>query len=167
MRTLVLIRHAKSSWDTVGLADHDRPLNDRGRRDAPRMGRRLARRGTVPDLIVTSSAVRARSTAELIASELGAGTVVEAARIAVDERLYASSVEELALVIRSLDDDLGCVALVGHNPEISELARRFSNEIDEMPTTAVVELSFDLASWADFGVTAPTMVLFDSPRRSQ
>ena len=113
MKTLLLVRHAKSSWDHPGVDDHDRPLNARGRRDAPEMGRRLAERGLVPDRILSSTALRARTTAQLIAEGLG----FDVDRIILDERLYAASADEVLRVIGEIDGDVGTAMVVGHNPE--------------------------------------------------
>jgi phosphohistidine phosphatase len=170
VKTLVLMRHAKSSWDSPGLVDHDRPLNERGRHDAPRMGRRLLERGIEPAVIITSTAERARSTAALVAGELG----VPARRVIADDRLYAASVETMLRVIRSLDDRLACAMLVGHNPEMTELATRFSKSAESMSTAAVAVFSFDAESWADVRTATsagnvavpPVGVTFDAPDRS-
>ncbi len=159
MKTLLLVRHAKSSWGDQTLPDHERPLNHRGRRDAPRVGARLRERGVVPDAIVTSTAVRARSTAEILAQalDLGSGRIVE------DDRLYGATADGLLDIIRALDDESTSVMLVGHNPEIGELASRLSDEIAEMPTCAVAEFRFDVADWAEVGAIAPVEVLFEAP----
>ena len=123
-RTLFLVRHAKSSWDDVALPDEERPLADRGKRDAPMMGKRLAKRQVKPDLILSSPARRALSTAEIIAKELN----FRAEDIVVDERLYATEADMLLGVIGELSDKLTCVMLFGHNPEFADLAQRLSNE---------------------------------------
>lgn len=160
MKTLYLVRHAKSSRDDPMLADRERPLNDRGRHDAPVMGRRLARRGAKPDTIVSSPAVRALATARLIAKELG----IDRARIVVDERLYATSADELLAVVRALDDRLDRAMLVGHNPEMTDLAQRLSAAIGALPTCAVAEFGFDTRSWADVGAIAPNKATLDTPK---
>ncbi|AWB96471.1 histidine phosphatase [Agromyces badenianii] len=170
MKTLVLMRHAKSSWDTPGLLDHDRPLNERGRREAPRMGRRLGERGIRPDVIVTSTAERARSTAAFVAAALG----TEERRVIADERLYSASVDTLLRVVRSLDDRLACAMFVGHNPEMTDLAARLFREAEAMPTAAVAVFRFDVASWSDVRIAThggrsaapPVSVTFDAPDRS-
>ena len=99
MKTLFLVRHAKSSRDDLSLSDRDRPLDDRGKQDAPMMGKRLAKRDVKPDLLVSSPALRALTTAQLIAGELG----YKRKDIVVDDRLYASSPDDLLAVIRALD----------------------------------------------------------------
>ncbi|MDQ0893683.1 SixA phosphatase family protein [Agromyces ramosus] len=160
MKTLLLVRHAKSSWEQTGVSDHERPLNHRGRRDAPDMGRRLAERGVAPDVLLTSTAVRARSTAALIADALG----FDQARITADERLYGASVDEVLAVIRELADDDSCAIVVGHNPETESLAHRFAGEIRDLPTGAVAEFTFDVDAWDELGEVAPTSVRLDTPR---
>lgn len=160
MKTLLLVRHAKSSWDDPALGDRARPLNDRGRRDAPKMGTRLARRGVRPDLILSSPATRALATAESIAGELG----YERGRIVTDERLYAAEPDRLLAVIRRLDDDARCVLLVGHNPELTALAHRFADTIDHMPTCAVAQFTFDASSWTNVGRSPALGVAFERPK---
>lgn len=147
MKTLFLVRHAKSSRDDPQLTDKERPLNDRGRRDAPRMGVRLAKDGVKPDLIVSSPAVRALTTAELIAKELDY-TVDD---IAVDNRLYAATTDQLLAVIREHGEKPKHLMLVGHNPEFTALASSLSSDIADMPTCAVAEFRLDIRSWADVG----------------
>ncbi|MFD4421164.1 SixA phosphatase family protein [Agromyces sp. NPDC058484] len=161
MKTLLLVRHAKSSWEHPGTSDHDRPLNERGLRDAPAMGHRLAERGVAPDVILSSTAVRARATAELIAAALGFG----AARVITDERLYGASADEVLRVIGELDNEVACAIVVGHNPETASLAHQFSDEIHEMPTSAVAEFTFDVDAWYELDGASPVDVLVESPRR--
>jgi phosphohistidine phosphatase len=162
MKTLFLVRHAKSSWDDAALTDKDRPLNDRGRRDAPKMGTRLAKRAVKPDLILSSPAVRALSTAEIIAQKLD----YRRKDIAVTERLYAVEADDLLDVIHQLGDKVERVMLIGHNPELTELAHRLSGEITHMPTCAVAELKFDAKSWSVIGKINPADVLLDYPKNS-
>ena len=161
MKTLYLVRHAKSSRADPSLADRDRPLDDRGTRDAPKMARRLARRHVRPDLLVSSPALRALTTAQVFAEELGC----KRKDIVVDGRLYASSPEQVLAVVEELDDKRDRVMLFGHNPEFSELARRLSREISEMPTCAVAELDFDTKSWSDVGAIEPVRAALDFPKK--
>lgn len=160
MKTLFLVRHAKSSRDDPSLADRERPLNDRGLHDAPMMGQRLSRSGMKPDRIVSSPALRALTTAQLIADAIG----FPRQDIAIDDSIYESSPERLLAVIRGLDDKLDCVMVVGHNPEFAELAHRLAPEITEMPTCAVAEFRFDARAWADVGVLDPAKVKLDTPK---
>ena len=161
MKTLFLVRHAKSSRDDPSLPDRDRPLDDRGRRDAPKMGKRLAKRDVKPDLLLSSPALRAVTTAQLIAEEIG----LESKDIAVDDRLYASSPDDLLAVIRALDNKLDRVMLFGHNPEFSDLAHRLSSEIVDMPTSAVAEYDFDTKAWSDVGEIEPVKATLDYPKK--
>ncbi|HKX43412.1 MAG TPA: histidine phosphatase family protein [Burkholderiaceae bacterium] len=159
MKTLFLVRHAKSDKNDPTLPDRDRPLADRGQKEAPKMGKRLARRDVKPDGLVSSPALRALTTAQLIADEIG----FKRQDIAVDERLYESSVDGLLAVIRGIDDRLARVMLFGHNPEFTELAHRLASDITEMPTCAVAEFEFDTTTWSDVGKVAPVTAKLDHP----
>jgi phosphohistidine phosphatase len=163
VKTLFLIRHAKSSWDDTALPDKDRPLNDRGRRDAPKMGKRLAKRDVKPDLILSSPARRALKTAEIIAKKLD----YKRKDIAVDDRLYASAVDRLLNVIHGLGNKPERVILFGRNPELTELARRLSGEITHMPTCAVAEFTFNTKSWSKIGKANLAKVALDYPKKKK
>lgn len=162
MKTLFLIRHAKSSWDDPALTDQDRPLDERGMRDVARMGRRLARRDVKPDLIMSSPALRALSTAEVVARKLG----YRRKDIVVSGRLYAGCADELLGAIQALGNKLERVVLVGHNPELTELAHRLSSGITHMPTCAIAEFRFDAKSWSAVGKAEPAQVTLDYPKKS-
>jgi phosphohistidine phosphatase len=162
MKMLFLIRHAKSSWDGTALPDKDRPLDDRGRRDAPKTGDRLAKRDVKPDLILSSPAMRALKTAEIIAKKLD----YRRRDIVVDDRLYAVEADNLLDVIHKLGDKLERVLLFGHNPELTELAHRLSSKITHMPTCAVAEFTFDAKSWSRIGKVKPAKVTLDYPKKS-
>lgn len=125
------------------------------------MGKRLGKRGVKPELIVSSPALRALTTAQLIAAEIG----YPREAIFVDERLYASSPDGLLAVICALDDTLEHVMLFGHNPEFTDLAHRLSNEIVDMPTCAVAEFRFDAKAWADVREITPAKVKLDAPKK--
>ena len=161
VKTLFLVRHAKSSRDDPSLSDRERSLDDRGRQDAPTMGKRLGKRGVKADLLVSSPALRALTTAQLIADEIGR----QRKDIVVNERLYASTPDDLLAVIRALDDRLDCVMLFGHNPEFTHLAHRLSSKIADMPTCAVAEFHFDTRAWAAVGETDPVKVKLDAPKK--
>ena len=162
MKRLFLIRHAKSSWDDTALPDKDRPLDDRGRRDAPKMGKRLAKRDVKPDLILSSPARRALTTAEVIAKKLD----YKLKDIVVDNRLYAGGADDLLNVIHELRDKLERVMLFGHNPEFTELAHRLSSEITHMPTCAIAEFTFNAKSWSNIGKAKVAKVALDYPKKS-
>ncbi len=162
MKKLFLIRHAKSSRDDPELSDKDRPLNDRGKRDATKMAEQLARRDVNPDLILSSPAMRALTTAEIVARKLG----YELHDIVVDEHLYAVEADDVLDVIHALGDKLKIVMLFGHNPELTELGQRLSAEITHMPTCAVAEFTFDAKSWSCIGKVEPAHVALAYPKRS-
>jgi phosphohistidine phosphatase len=160
MKTLFLVRHAKSSRDDSSLPDRDRPLDDRGKRDAPMMGQRLAKRDVKPDLLLSSPALRALTTAQLFAKEVGYKRDV-----VVDDRLYAGNPDDVLAVIGALDMKVDRVMLFGHNPEFTDLAHRLSSEISDMPTCAVAEFRFDTKVWSDVGKIEPTNVAVDRPKK--
>ena len=160
MKTLYLIRHAKSSKDDPNLSDRDRPLADRGRRDAPTMGKRLAERDVKPDLLVSSPALRALTTAQLMADEIGYARE----KIVVDDHLYGSSADVLLALVRALDRKADRVMLFGHNPEFTELAHRLSSDIADMPTCAIAEFRFDTKKWSDVGELDPAQATLDQPQ---
>jgi phosphohistidine phosphatase len=143
MKTLLLVRHAKSSWSHTELADAERPLTRRGIRDAREMAKRLAKDSAKVEAIVSSSAVRALATATIVAKKLG----YKPKKISVDARLYAAPVRDLLKVIQTQDDRLRRVMLIGHNPGLSELIQRLSKVVVDLPTGAVATLKFDANSW--------------------
>jgi phosphohistidine phosphatase len=126
------------------------------------MGERLAKQDAQPDLIVSSPAVRALATAQLIAKQLD----YKSTDIVVDERLYAAAPDDLLQVIHELGDRAKRVMLFGHNPELTELAHRLSSRITDMPTCAVAEFSFDTKSWSTVGKQQPAKVAHYRPKRS-
>ncbi|MFN3705379.1 MAG: SixA phosphatase family protein [Thermoflexales bacterium] len=161
MKTLFLIRHAKSSWDDPRLDDMDRPLSERGLRDAPEMGRRLAERQVKPDRLISSPALRALSTARIIAQALNYDTE----QIVVDKRLYEATPKRLLKVIREQGAGPRCIMLFGHNPELTEFAQSYVPTLQHMPTCAVVQLDFNIESWEDLGEEQPVSVWFSKPRQ--
>ena len=162
MKNLILIRHAKSSWDEPVPADLERPLNPRGLRDAPFMGSVLKFRGLIPDRIVSSPATRALATAQRIAAEVG----YEPAAIEVQDTLYGQSPPRLIEMIRGFDDRWNRVFLVGHNPELTELVNRLAGEnLANIPTCGLASLEFEVDSWAYLMAGAGRLVLFDYPKR--
>jgi phosphohistidine phosphatase len=163
MKTLILVRHAKSSWGDAALPDSDRPLNDRGKRKARKMGKRLAKRDVTPDKVLSSPAKRALTTAQIIARKLD----YKPKKLVVDDRLYAVGADDLLKVIHELGGKLKCVMLFGHNPELTELAHRLSSEITHLPTCAVAELGFNVKSWSEIGEAKPRKVTLHYPSKSQ
>lgn len=163
MKRLTLLRHAKSSWRDPELADFDRPLNKRGKRDAPRMGRRLAQRGFAPDLLLVSPARRARLTAEAIIEQLG----IDNSRLIFDERIYMASTEELVQLLRSIADDRQNVLLVGHNPGITDLANYLvDGQIENIPTCSVFSVELQVASWMELERSSARLLFYDYPKKT-
>lgn len=143
MKTILILRHAKSSWDNNNLSDHDRPLNDRGKSDAPCMGRLLLREDLVPDLIISSSAERALGTAEAVAAESGFE-----GELRTSPDLYMGDLEDYLSVLGDLSGDFQRVMVVGHNPGISELVELLTGVQDRMPTAALAYVRLPINDWA-------------------
>jgi phosphohistidine phosphatase len=142
MRVLLLLRHAKSSWESAGLADHDRPLNNRGKRDAPRMGKVLLEEGIVPEIIISSSAIRARSTAKKVAkSSRYKGEVI------IESSLYSGGPIEYLNVLRRQPDQARTVLMVGHNPDIEQLLEMLTRKEIIMPTCSLAAVNLPVDQW--------------------
>jgi phosphohistidine phosphatase len=162
MKHLTIVRHAKSSWKDAASSDFERPLNARGERDAPEMGRRLAARSPAPDRILSSSAARARRTAEVLAREIGC----DPGQIEFRETLYLAGTSELMAAIESLDDTWEHVLFVGHNPGLSELLNLLADaHLDELPTCGVAELELALDSWREVRPGVAERMQLDFPKR--
>ncbi len=162
VKQLILVRHAKSDWGDPALGDHERPLNKRGQRNAPKMGLRLAEREVRPDRIYTSSALRARTTAKIIAGALD----YPAEDIEQVEGLYHAGVSTWLDFISGLEDSLSCVMCFGHNPGLTELAHfEFGCELSNIPTCGVLTLDFAANHWAKVPGTQPDQADFDYPKK--
>jgi phosphohistidine phosphatase len=164
MKRLYLIRHAKSSWDDPDLADFERPLNKRGKEDAPVLGKRLKKSKVKLDLVLSSPAKRALKTAKIIAKELG----FPKKQIVTDEFLYNASVSTLLNVIQNIDDTFQQVMLVGHNPGLTDLAQYLTNvQIDNIPTCGVFCMDFDHPSWQEVAEGKGKFVFFNYPKHHE
>lgn len=153
---LVLVRHAKSDWGDAALSDHDRPLNDRGIRDAPVMAARLAETGFRPDVILASTALRARTTAEAFGAEFEVG-------VSLDRDLYGAPAA--TLLAAAAATGAAAVLVVAHDPGMSVLAGRLSGDaIAHMPTCAVATFEWDEDDWDVARSVPPASWSFDSPR---
>ena len=141
-KLLLVLRHAKSSWDFADLSDHDRPLNNRGKRDAPMMGRKILKEGLVPNLIISSSAVRAHSTAKKVAKACRYED-----EILIEPTLYGSGHSDYLNVLINQEDRHDIIMLVGHNPISEQLVEVLTGEIVTMPTCAVACISLPITSW--------------------
>ncbi|SRR6266487_84426 len=142
MKTLLILRHAKSSWNFAELSDHDRPLNNRGKRDAPRIGRKLLKEGLIPQIIISSSAIRAYSTAEKVAKAFG-----YEGEIVVDSSLYGSGYTAYLNVLGIQNDRLDIIMLVGHNPDSEQLLEILTGKMVTMPTCTVACVKLFLRNW--------------------
>ncbi|MBU6119415.1 SixA phosphatase family protein [Hymenobacter siberiensis] len=164
MKTLYLLRHAKSSWSFDELSDQERPLNDRGRDDAPLMGQALAKRRICPDIVVSSPAVRAMNTAVLVAREMQ----YPHDKIKVEPGIYGADVDDFLAIIKDLPDSAASALVVGHNPTITETANELSpSSLNEMPTAAVVCLRFACEHWAEVSKVNAEFYFYDYPRNAE
>lgn len=163
MKELYLTRHAKSSWNDPQLRDFDRPLNERGERDAPLMAQRLLSRGCVPTLLMCSPARRALRTAQLMAAVLGHAP----GDIEIIEELYEADTGVWLRVIAGLAEEHPRVLIVGHNPTVSDVASRLcpAARLPELPTCAVLQLSYPDRPWAKIAAETPQKWIFDYPKR--
>lgn len=161
MKTLTLVRHAKSSWKDVSLADRDRPLNKRGERDAPEMGRRIAATGIRPSLIVSSPAVRAWTTAKIIADEIGYPREF----LQRDNALYLASVNGFLDVIAAQGVGFNSLMLVGHNPGLTEFANYLVPGLtDNIPTAGIVSVELETDDWDLHDRPGAKLLLYDFPK---
>jgi phosphohistidine phosphatase len=159
LKRLLLIRHAKSSWDYPELSDHERPLNKRGRKDAPMMAQRLADISENLEAIISSTAVRALGIAEPIAGLMETDIIKSS-------QLYTFSSSDLFESILMLPDQYQKVGMVGHNPAITILTNHLlDNIIDNVPTSGIVALNCNIESWSDFSADCCELDYFDYPKR--
>jgi phosphohistidine phosphatase len=162
MKSLILVRHAKSSWKDSSLADFRRPLNKRGKRDAPYMGKLLKKMGIVPDLVISSPALRAAETAKIICAELG----VPEEKIRFDEDIYLAGDDDILETVNSVNENVNTLMLVGHNPGLTDFSNLLSGEfIDNIPTTGIVGLSYDTGKWAELNSSSCSIKFFEYPKK--
>ncbi|MEI8278563.1 MAG: histidine phosphatase family protein [Bacteroidota bacterium] len=162
-RTLVMIRHAKSSWVNPLQSDFERPLTERGREDAPNMGERLKKSNIKPDLIIASTAKRAAQTARKIAK----ATDYDVANIKWLDKLYHCIPSVFEEEIYEIDDAVKTVFIVAHNPGITEFVNKLSSDfvLDNMPTCGVVAAHLQAAHWNQFSTAKREVFLFDYPKK--
>jgi len=142
MKTLLIMRHTKSSWDDDDLSDHDRPLNGRGQRDAPRMAQCLMEHDLVPDRIYASTALRARSTAEIIAQTSGFSGDIE-----LRPELYHAEPSDYIGAVKESNGAADRVLLIGHNPGLEDLLERLTGKIQFFPTAALAQIEVPVENW--------------------
>jgi len=165
MKTLYLIRHAKSSWDDPDLGDFERPLNKRGKKDAPNMAKRLKEKRVTPDLMISSPAIRAFDTCKEFAKILD----YDKDKIKTEKRLYHANEDQILTVIRELKDrerdEEEVVILFGHNPGLTEFANVLLNEsIDNIPTCGIVKAHLKIDRWKDASIGCGALESFDFPK---
>ena len=162
MKKLYLVRHAKSSWKQPELSDFERPLNKRGKRDAPFMGNILNEKGIMPDLIISSPAVRAYTTARIIAEEIG----YPPEKIETNEDIYEASAGEILDIINGIEDHNNTVMIFGHNPGFTSLSNYLSGKfIDNIPTCGISIIEFDVDKWEDVVLNGGKLISFEFPKK--
>jgi phosphohistidine phosphatase len=160
MKTLLLLRHAKSSWKDAELDDHDRPLNKRGKRDAPRIGQLLKDEDLLPDFIVASSAKRARKTAEHVIQHSG-----YRGETRITGELYNAGRDQLLAFVSGLPDAAQRILLIGHNPGLEELLETLTGECVALTTAALAHLESPAESWQQLRAATPVrLVMLWQPR---
>ncbi|MCL6259342.1 histidine phosphatase family protein [Aquiflexum sp. TKW24L] len=161
MKKLVIIRHAKSSWDDPFLNDHDRPLAERGLKDAPKMAKRLKKENIFPDAILSSDAERAKATAIIMAKEID----FSPKKIEFTKELYHGSVSQILSEIKKTDESIKTLFLFGHNPGLNDLIWKLGGEIDNLPTSGQFGFKFDVKSWEEISAKNAKIWLFDYPKK--
>ncbi len=164
MKYLYLVRHAKSSWDYPELSDFERPLNKRGKKDAPRMAQRLASKSPEIQAVISSPANRAITTARAMASGLG----FPLDEITENEDVYHAGMSTLMHIVKSLPNTLDRVMLVGHNPGFTDLANQLKDHdyfIDNVPTCGIVAIEFPCNKWDEISDHDGRLLFFDYPKK--
>lgn len=160
MKKIYIIRHAKSSWSDLSLDDFDRPLNKRGIRDAPFMGEQLKNKAVNPDLILSSPALRAKTTAKTIAKKIGYKK-----EIFYDENIYEASFYDLLEILKSQDNTKSILFLFGHNPGLNMLTGELIDFYENIPTCGIVEIEFSCEKWKEISSKNSKMISFDYPKK--
>jgi phosphohistidine phosphatase len=161
MKILTLVRHAKSDWKDASLSDRKRPLNRRGRRDAPQMGTRIVNHGIRPSLIISSPAVRAWRTAKIIAKEIG----YPAEFLQREESLYLASLDELLDTVVAQDNGFNSLMVVGHNPGMTDFANFLVPGLtNNLPTAGVVSVQIEGDDWGLYRQPRTQLVVYDYPK---
>lgn len=160
MKYLTICRHAKASWPEVSQKDFDRTLNSRGKSNALEMGKFLFKQNLQPDYLLSSSAIRAQETAEIIAKELRLSS-----DISLEPQIYEATVADLQSVIETLPDDKSDVMLFGHNPSLESLCNYIhSGSITTLTTCNIAQYQLDIEQWKDFGFSCGKLTLLTTPK---
>lgn len=162
MKTLILVRHAKSSWENKSASDFDRLLNERGKRDAPFMADILKKKKAKIDLILTSPAIRALTTAKIFAKELD----IAEKEIVADKNIYEAGRKDLLKILLKTNDSFESLMLFGHNPGLTYLSNYLCNfETDNIPTCGIVCMQLDFDSWKYLGNKSCALEFFEYPKK--
>lgn len=161
MKKLVIVRHAKSSWDDPFSNDHSRPLADRGLKDAPKMAQRLRKEKIFPDAIISSDAERAKTTAFITAEELG----FPKDDVVLKHSFYLASSSTLMAEIHKMPDEVKTLFIFGHNPGLNDLIWKLGGEIDNLPTSGQFGFKFDVKKWAEASSKNAKVWFFDFPKK--
>ncbi len=159
MKTLLLLRHAKSSWKDSSLPDFERPLNQRGLKAAPLIGRLIRKRKLQPDVIISSPAERARQTTQLVIEAAGL-----TAEVRFDERIYEASAERLFEIVSQIEDTADCAMLVGHNPGCEELVAVLTGKAVGFSTAALARIELDIDRWSKVRAGANQLAWLAKPK---
>lgn len=159
MKTLFLLRHAKSSWKDGALNDFERPLKNKGLGDAQLVGKLIRQRELSFDLVISSPAERARQTTQLVAMSAGLQ-----AELRFDERVYEAGMRRLLTLITRLENTANTVLLVGHNPGLEELLKTLTGEVHTMPTASLAGVEFDVDEWSQVKARTGKLTLFLTPK---
>lgn len=162
MKILYTVRHAKSSWDHVGLDDFERPLNDRGHRDALRLGKLLKEQKIIPDLLISSPASRAAMTARLLSEQIK----YSLSKIVFDPNLYMASTHLLFKTIAAIENKYEQVMLIGHNPGVTALVNELADvNIPNLPTCGIYGLKLKIKSWSELSKKCGQRILYEFPKK--
>ncbi len=161
MKELILVRHAKSSWDNPELKDFDRPLNERGKHDVITMSDRLYGRGVHPDIMISSPAKRTLTTAKVFAKTFK----IKMSSIVLIPDLYQAQPAEFYKVIKSIDNQYNCAVLFTHNTGLTDFANELTNvHVDNVPTCGIFAVKIDMDNWRDFAKSSKSFWFFDYPK---
>jgi phosphohistidine phosphatase len=159
MKTLFVMRHAKSSWENADLSDFERPLNERGLRAAPFMGALMREKNFAPDLILSSPARRAKETAETVKRAANFSAAIK-----FDERIYEASPHALVYLLAETGNEFSRVLLVGHNPGLEGLIKILTGKLEAMPTAALAEIELNVENWSEISTDCGRLISLIRPK---
>ena len=162
MKNIYLVRHAKSSWDNSNIKDIERPLNKRGEKDAPFMGKLMKEKNIKPDFIISSPAERAFKTAKIFCNEMG----IEKDQILIEKELYDAGKKDILKVIHQFDNNCNSAMLFSHNPGLTDLANFLtSGNVYDIPTCGIVSLNCKINNWSDLDDSNCELNFFEYPKK--